>query len=112
VRKTVWQRMWPLRTILLHWSQWEADKGKSTGRGTETDPPTQQQKTAGKGTERPPPIILTTTLNLLKFQAEIKAITSGNFEFHNTRNGIRVMVRGMADYWAILRHLDAQKLLY
>jgi hypothetical protein len=75
-------------------------------------PPTQQKKSAIKATERPPPIILTATVNLLKFQAEIKAITSGCFELRNIRNGIRVMTREMADYSAIMRHLDALNLPY
>jgi len=57
---------------------------------------TQQQKNAAKGTLRPPPIILTTTVNVLKFQAEVKAITRGSFEFHNTRNGIRVVTKEIA----------------
>jgi hypothetical protein len=69
--------------------------GKS-GERMESVIPTQQQKNAAKGTERPSPIILTTTVNLLKFQTEVKAVTCGNFEFRNTRNGIRVVTKEMA----------------
>jgi hypothetical protein len=61
--------------------------------------------------EKPPPINLTTSLNLLKFQAEVKAITKDNFfEFRNTKNGIRVVGKGMADYSAVMRHHEERKL--
>jgi hypothetical protein len=51
-------------------------------------------------------------VNPLKFQAEIKVIISGTFEFHSTRNGIRVTAREIADYSVIMCHLDARNLSY
>jgi hypothetical protein len=61
--------------------------------------------------ERPPPIILAATVNLLKVQAVIKAITSGSFELRSTSNGSRI-ARVMADYSAIMHHLGAENLSY
>jgi hypothetical protein len=52
---------------------------------------------------RPPPIIL------LKFRGEMKNFTKGKFEFRNTRNGMEVVTREMADYSDIMRHLDAHR---
>jgi hypothetical protein len=45
----------------------------------------------------------------LKFQAEVKTIAKGSFEFRTIRNGIRVITREMADYSAIMRYLDTRK---
>jgi len=74
------------------------EEDASNGKGTESELPTHQIQ--GSGTERPPPIKLTATVYLLKFQAEVKAVTNGSFEFHSTRNGIRMVTRNMADYIA------------
>jgi len=57
----------------------ELDKTPTNREEEESETPTLQQKEK----ERPPPIILTATINLLKFQVEIKAISKGNFEFRN-----------------------------
>jgi hypothetical protein len=66
------QLLCPLRTM-----QVEADT--TTGKRTEaeTPPPPTQHQTTNK--VRLPSVILTTTVNLLKFQAA-KAVTSGSFE--------------------------------
>jgi hypothetical protein len=58
------------------------------------------------------PINITAAINLLKFQAEVKAITNGSFEFWNTRNGTRVVTKRMADSTAVMRHLDGRNLPY
>jgi hypothetical protein len=86
----------------------EIDEGTITGKGTVSGTPTPQHKGEGKGKERAPPIKMTATVNLLKFQAEIKAITSVSFEFLNTRNDIRVIAREKADYSAVIRHFEAK----
>jgi hypothetical protein len=65
-----------------------------------------------KAAGRPPPVIVTMSLNLLKFQGELKSIMKGTFEFRTTRNGIKVVTKGMADYLALIRHLDANTIPY
>lgn len=62
--------------------------------------------------ERPPSIILTTIINILTFQVDIKAIANGSFDVRDTSNGIRIMAREKADYSAIMSHLGAGKLPY
>jgi hypothetical protein len=42
--------------------------------------------------DHPPSIIITSQINLLKFQGEIKAITKGSFNIRNTKNGTGVIV--------------------
>jgi hypothetical protein len=39
-------------------------------------------------------------------------MASGSFELRNTRNGIKMLAQEMADYSAIMRHIDARTLLY
>jgi len=88
-------------------------EGKTTGKGLESEHPTQQQqKSAGKGTESPPPIILTATAKLLTFQGNLKSVSKGSSEFRNTGNSIKVVVKEMTDFSAILRHLDTSNLPY
>jgi hypothetical protein len=54
--------------------------------------------TAPGKTGRPPPIILTSAVNLIQLQKQLKGVVSEDFEFRNTRNGTRVITRGMADF--------------
>jgi hypothetical protein len=72
----------------------------------ETDPSTQQQQQTAKGAGRPPPIVLTSSVNLIKLERDIKSIAKNKYEFRTTRNGIRVMTKEMADYSAIKHHLE------
>lgn len=65
-----------------------------------------------KGVGRPPLIILTTSINLLKLQGEMKAFMKGTFEFRSTRNGINGVTKDMANYSTLMRHLDARKVPY
>jgi hypothetical protein len=62
------------------------------------------------GKESSPPIIITATINLLKFQAEIKAISKGNFQLRNDRNGVKVITREMVDYLALKKYLEEKKI--
>jgi hypothetical protein len=101
-----------MRNYFVSLRTMEADVRNSTGEGKGLEPPTQQRKTADKGKERPPSIVLTTTVNLLKFQVEVKTFTTGSFELRNTRNGIRVVIKEIADYAAIMRHRDGRKIPY
>jgi hypothetical protein len=70
----------------------------------------QQQSPSKSG--RPPPIVLTSTTNLIQLQRQITKITTGNFEFRNTRNGTRIVTKEMADFSAIKKYLDRSNLPY
>ena len=65
-------------------------------RGGEGRKETQQH--TPKGTGRPPPIELTTNINLIKDQKEMKNKLKGDFTLRNTRNGIRLTINDMEDY--------------
>jgi hypothetical protein len=77
--------------------------------GTETT--SNEEAVPGK-TGRPPPIIQTSTINLIQLQKELKFVVKGNFEFHSTRNGTRVITRRMADFKFVKFHFDAHNLSY
>jgi hypothetical protein len=65
-----------------------------------------------KAAGRPPPVIITVSLNLLKFQGELKTMIKGTFELRTTRNRMQVVTKDMADYLALMRYLDASKIPY
>jgi hypothetical protein len=66
--------------------------------GSETTP---QEDTVPAKTCRPPPIILTTPTNLIQLQKQLKNVVKEDFEVCNTRNGTRVITRGMIDFLAL-----------
>jgi hypothetical protein len=76
---------------------------------TKTNP--EEKAVPGKA-GRPPPIVLTSAVNLIQLQKQLKGVVSGNFEFRSTRNGTRVITRGMADFQSVKSHFDSQKLSY
>jgi hypothetical protein len=49
---------------------------------------------------RPPPILLTSEVNLLSLQKDLKAVVTGEF-FQNTASGTRITNKSMADYKTI-----------
>jgi hypothetical protein len=57
---------------------------------------------------RPPPIVLTSQVNLIQLQRQLK----GNFEFRNTRNRTRVVKKGMSDFSPIHSHFESSNLPY
>jgi hypothetical protein len=61
---------------------------------------------------RPPPIVLTSAVNLILLQKQLKVVVSENFEFRSTRNGTRVITRNMADFQSFKSHFDSQNLSY
>jgi hypothetical protein len=63
-------------------------------------------------TGRPPPIILTSAVNLIQLQKKLKSVVSGDFEFRSTRNGTKVITRGLEDFKAVKFHFDNKLLLY
>jgi hypothetical protein len=68
----------------------------------------QQQTKAG----RQPPIVLTSAINIINLENNLKGVVKGNYEFRSTRNGTRVITREMADYSAIRTYFDSHKLSY
>jgi hypothetical protein len=77
----------------------------------ETESPAEEQ-TRPNVSGRPPPIVLTSAVNLIHLQKELKGIVKGSFEFRSTRNGTRVVTREMADYSAIKDHFDSKAFHY
>jgi hypothetical protein len=49
-------------------------------------------------TGRPPPTVLTSAVNLIHLQKQLKNVVKEDFEFRNTRNGTRIITRGMVDF--------------
>jgi hypothetical protein len=66
---------------------------------------TREQIVSGKAS-RPPPIILTSKTNLFQFQKQLKNVVKDDFEFRSTRNGTRVIIKGMADFEAAKSHFN------
>lgn len=71
----------------------------------------QEEEVPGK-TCRPPPIILTSTVNLIHLQKNLKTVVKEDFEFRNTRNGTRVITKGMADFEAVKTHFTNNSLSF
>jgi hypothetical protein len=61
---------------------------------------------------RPPTIVLTSIVNLIQLQKQLKGVAKDNFEFRNTRNGTRVVTKNMVDYQAVKNYLNTQSLPY
>jgi hypothetical protein len=55
---------------------------------------------------RPPPIVMTSTRNLIRLQSDVKDHVKGEYEFRNTRNGTRNIIKEMADYSAMKSYLE------
>jgi hypothetical protein len=45
----------------------------------ENEPPTEEQQTSPAVSGRPPPIVLTSAINLIKLQSNLKSVVKGNF---------------------------------
>jgi hypothetical protein len=76
---------------------------------TEPIPP---EATAQGKTGRPPKIALTSTVNLIQLQKQLKCLAKENFEFRSSRNGSRVVTKDMVDYQAVKNILNTQSLSY
>jgi hypothetical protein len=70
----------------------------------------QQEPTNQAG--RPPPIILTSAVNLLQLQKQLRSIVQGSFEFWTTKTGTRVVTKEMVDFSAIKTFFTYQKLSF
>jgi hypothetical protein len=81
----------------------------------DTDPTTTEGSPNVEPTDkpgRPPPIVLTSAVNLIHLQKQLKNVVQDNFEFRNTRNGTRVITRSLADFHSVKSHFDGQHLAY
>jgi hypothetical protein len=76
---------------------------------TEASP---REATAPAKTGRPTPIVLTSAVDLIQLQKQVKGMVSENFEFRSTRNGTRVITRSMGDFQFVKSHFDGQNLSY
>jgi hypothetical protein len=63
-------------------------------------------------TGRPPQIILTSTTNLIQLRKQLRNVVKESFDFCSTRNGNRVITRGMADFQSVKSHFDTNNLSY
>jgi hypothetical protein len=61
---------------------------------------------------RPPPIFLTSAINLIHLQKQVKSVLKQDFEFRTTRNRTKIITRDMADFQSIKSHFDTMKLSY
>jgi hypothetical protein len=77
--------------------------------GTETNP---QEEAVPAKTCRPPPIVLTSATNLIQLQKQLKSVVKEDVEFCSTRNGTRVITRGIVDFLAVKFHLEKNNLSY
>lgn len=59
-----------------------------------------------------PQIILTSAVNLIQLQKQLKNVVEGNFEFRSTRNGTRVITKSLADFQSVKSLFDSQLLSY
>jgi hypothetical protein len=67
---------------------------------------TKAAEIAPQKTCRPSPIVLTLTTNLVQLQKQLKNVVKDDFEFLSTRNGTRVVTKGMDDFEAIKAHFS------
>jgi hypothetical protein len=75
---------------------------------TETTPP---EITIAK-TGSPSPIILTSTVNLSQLQKRLNRVVKEEFEFRTTRNGTKIITRGMVDFLGVKSYLETNNLSY
>jgi hypothetical protein len=61
---------------------------------------------------RPPPIVVTTSINLIKTQKEIKPKLKGDFTLRNTKNGTRLTTKNMDDYSILKQYLEQNETPY
>jgi hypothetical protein len=69
----------------------------------------EQQKSPSQS-GRPPPIILTSVVNLIHLQKQLKSVVNDSFEFRTIRNGTRVVTRSLADFHSVKSLFDSKSL--
>jgi hypothetical protein len=80
--------------------------------GSTQKPPGTPQQESSSRSSRPPPIVLTSTINLINLQRQLKGVVSENFEYRSTRNGTTVITRSLADFQSMRSFFDSQRLSY
>jgi vacuolar-type H+-ATPase subunit I/STV1 len=56
--------------------------------------------------------VLTSAINLMKLQRQIRDIVEGNFEFRNTRSGTRIVTKEMENFSSIKKHRESTNRSY
>jgi hypothetical protein len=88
---------------------------RATNTSMDTDSPgadsSPADKTEGKSA-RPPPIMLTSVVNLIKLQKELKSVAKQSFELRNTKSGTRVVTKDMVDYQSAKSHFQTHNLSF
>jgi hypothetical protein len=72
---------------------------------------TSSSKATAPGKNRPP-VILTSAVNLIQLQKQLKGVVSEDFEFRSTINETRVITRGMADFQSVKFYFENHNLPY
>jgi hypothetical protein len=68
----------------------------------------QQHQAPSSQAGRPPPIVLTSQVNLIQLQRQLKDLLKGKFEFRNTRNGTKVVTKEIVFFFSTIRaHFDS-----
>lgn len=105
----------PTRNFLasLRIAVMELDPIEDTSNQTDGDQQRQQkQQEPNSQKGRPPPITLTSAINLIQLQKQVKGLVKGSFQFLNTRNGTKIVTKEMADLSAIKEYLNSKNLNY
>jgi hypothetical protein len=72
---------------------------------------TSLEETTAK-TGRPPQIIITSAVNLIHLQKQQNNVVEEEFEFRTTRNGTKIITRGMMDSLGVKSHLETNNFSY
>jgi hypothetical protein len=56
--------------------------------------------------------MMTSTINLIQFQSNLKDHIEGEYNFLNTRNGTRIITKEVTDYSAMKSHLEKNNVHY
>jgi hypothetical protein len=86
----------------------EAHHGDNMDNTTER----QQRQAPSSQVGRLSPIILDSQVNLMQLQKQLKSLLKSNFEFRNTRNGTRAIMKEMADFSAIRSRFESNNIPY
>jgi hypothetical protein len=86
----------------------KADNGNDADDSTDG----QQHQAPHSQAGRPPPIVLTSQINLIQLQRQLKGLLKGNFKFRSTRNGTSVVRKEMANFSATRFHFESNILPY
>jgi hypothetical protein len=76
-----------------------------------TEATTPEEAVTGKA-GRPPPIILTSNTNPIQLLKQLKNVVKDDFEFRNSKNGIRVITKSLTDFEAVTSFYSTQNLSY